>query len=595
MANSQLNPDGSTTLVAPGATISTPGSFSATGGTNISQPSTTFDANQISQNQTGDTPSLNFPPAPNPANTASNSGGANLSVPAPIPSAENIINNGSQTTPAESNNTSLLNKVASLIGMGKSQQTLTNESENAAGISGLTSTVNDFNTQLEGLNNQATALQNEASAGGAIDNQEQQDILKNGNITTTAGLAPKTAGDLRINQIKQSAIASQSLTVKSALYGAQGKLSIAKDAADKAADAQYADQQQKLDYVKALIDANAPQMGKEEKAQAAIVQSQLADRQTQIDNAKEDKKTILAMATAALKNNPNDTAAQYAAQQALAESNKDVPDVSKAFALVGQYQSDPVATQQALANLAATRASTAKNLTDAQTTTSSNGDFAATIDLASATATSVYGQKALKTSLQNAVANKDYPSAYAAISQATANGLGGSAGTTFEQQQNSLGVLNALKSSIQAYADAGGDTNILKGSADQIQNKLGTLLTDPKYASLAVQMTQAFQNYRLQMTGAAFSPEESKEYAAILPSPSNTLDLNLAKLTGASTYLNSSIESSIKNVVGPGGVYIKQYAEGAQPSNTTQLTGPDGKLYNVPNDQVTAFKAAGGH
>lgn len=595
MANSQLNPDGSTTLVAPGATISTPGSFSATGGTNISQPSTTFDANQISQNQTGDTPSLNFPPAPNPANTASNSGGANLSVPAPIPSAENIINNDSQTTPAESNNTSLLNKVASLIGMGKSQQTLTNESENAAGISGLTSTVNDFNTQLEGLNNQATALQNEASAGGAIDNQEQQDILKNGNITTTAGLAPKTAGDLRINQIKQSAIASQSLTVKSALYGAQGKLSIAKDAADKAADAQYADQQQKLDYVKALIDANAPQMGKEEKAQAAIVQSQLADRQTQIDNAKEDKKTILAMATAALKNNPNDTAAQYAAQQALAESNKDVPDVSKAFALVGQYQSDPVATQQALANLAATRASTAKNLTDAQTTTSSNGDFAATIDLASATATSVYGQKALKTSLQNAVANKDYPSAYAAISQATANGLGGSAGTTFEQQQNSLGVLNALKSSIQAYADAGGDTNILKGSADQIQNKLGTLLTDPKYASLAVQMTQAFQNYRLQMTGAAFSPEESKEYAAILPSPSNTLDLNLAKLTGASTYLNSSIESSIKNVVGPGGVYIKQYAEGAQPSNTTQLTGPDGKLYNVPNDQVTAFKAAGGH
>lgn len=595
MANSQLNPDGSTTLVAPGATISTPGSFSATGGTNISQPSTTFDANQISQNQTGDTPSLNFPPAPNPANTASNSGGANLSVPAPIPSAENIINNGSQTTSAESNNTSLLNKVASLIGMGKSQQTLTNESENAAGISGLTSTVNDFNTQLEGLNNQATALQNEASAGGAIDNQEQQDILKNGNITTTAGLAPKTAGDLRINQIKQSAIASQSLTVKSALYGAQGKLSIAKDAADKAADAQYADQQQKLDYVKALIDANAPQMDKEEKAQAAIVQSQLADRQTQIDNAKEDKKTILAMATAALKNNPNDSAAQYAAQQALAESNKDVPDVSKAFALVGQYQSDPVATQQALANLAATRASTAKNLTDAQTTTSSNGDFAATIDLASATATSVYGQKALKTSLQNAVANKDYPSAYAAISQATANGLGGSAGTTFEQQQNSLGVLNALKSSIQAYADAGGDTNILKGSADQIQNKLGTLLTDPKYASLAVQMTQAFQNYRLQMTGAAFSPEESKEYAAILPSPSNTLDLNLAKLTGASTYLNSSIESSIKNVVGPGGVYIKQYAEGAQPSNTTQLTGPDGKLYNVPNDQVTAFKAAGGH
>lgn len=124
---------------------------------------------------------------------------------------------------------------------------------------------------------------------------------------------------------------------------------------------------------------------------------------------------------------------------------------------------------------------------------------------------------------------------------------------------------------MKAYADAGGNTNIFKGTEDQVQTKIGTLMTDPKYASLAVQLNAAFQNYRLQMTGAAFGDKESAEYASILPAPGNTLDLNLAKLNGAKAYLNSSVETSIKNVVGQGGVYIKQYAEGATPQSSNSI------------------------
>lgn len=300
------------------------------------QVSTTHDAAALNSHMSGNTPSISFPNAPvAPTQSVSN----NTSVTSPIPSADEIINAGNSQTPAEKTNKSLLDKVAALIGQKKGQTQLTNEAETAAGVPTLQKAVNDLNTQLEGLNNQATDLQNQASQGGAIQNQEQQNALGRG--ITTAGLAPQTAGDLRKNQIQQSAIASQALTVKSAIYGAQGNLSLAKDAADKAANAQYEEEQNQLDYQQALINANLPQMNKEEKNQAALVQAKLADRQSMIDNAKEDKKTIIALAVQAMTNNPGNSAVQYAAQQALAESNKPQPDLQTALGLVGKYQQDP--------------------------------------------------------------------------------------------------------------------------------------------------------------------------------------------------------------------------------------------------------------
>lgn len=329
-------------------------SITGIGGAQLPAVSQTHDASAINSQMSGSTASSVFPPPP-PAPT--NSTSANTSVANPIPTPQDIISQGNAQTPGEQTNQSLLEKVAALIGQKKSQTGLTNEAETAAGVPTLTKTVNDLNTQLEGLNNQATDLQNQARPGGAIENQEQEGVLGRG--VTAAGLAPQTAGDLRKNQIQQSAIASQALTLKSAIYGAQGQLSLAKDAADKAAEAQYEDQQNQIDYQNALIAANLPQMNKEEKNQALLVQTQLADRQTQIDNAKQDKQTIIALATAALKNNPNDPAAQYAAQQALAESNKAQPDIQAALGLVGKYQSDPLDTQLKIAQIAKARADAA--------------------------------------------------------------------------------------------------------------------------------------------------------------------------------------------------------------------------------------------
>ena len=69
--------------------------------------------------------------------------------------------------------------------------------------------------------------------------------------------------------------------------------------------------------------------------------------------------TAQAWAAAAVKNNPGNAAATSAAQQALGLDYTQPGALQQAISLLGQYQSDPVATAQAVANLASTRADVA--------------------------------------------------------------------------------------------------------------------------------------------------------------------------------------------------------------------------------------------
>ena len=54
-------------------------------------------------------------------------------------------------------------------------------------------------------------------------------------------------------------------------------------------------------------------------------------------------------------------------------------------------------------------------------------------------------------------------------------------------------------------------------------------------------------------------------------------------------YIRSLISDRESSILG-----TKQSSSGGS-GTTTVMTGPDGKQYNVPNDKVNAFKAAGGH
>ena len=414
-----------------------------------------------------------------------------------------------------------------------------------------------FQSQLTDINGQIQSLQKEAAA---IPQQIQNDFAGRG--ATAAGVAPIQNEQLRSNSIKALGLSAIAQTL-------QGNIALAQQQANKAVELQFAPVQADIDYLTQALSINKDNLSREDQKRADVLQVQLQERQRLLDQQKQDKGTILSWAAEAAKNGANTVVINQAMQAS---------DPNQVLQILGPYLSDPVAKQQALANLALTRSQTAKNnaATSDATTPGYNGDFAATISLAAnANSKATNATKAaVKQSLQGYIANGDYKSAYQTIVQQTKAGLTGTNATTFENANNLGSVLGDLQSALKAYSDAGGDTNLLKGNLDTVGNKVGALINDPKYKAIAVQLDTAFQNYRHVMTGANFSAAESNSYASVLPSKNNTIALNLATIDGAKAATNSTVEANIKNVVGQGGVYIKQYADGATPPAQTAPADP---------------------
>lgn len=245
-----------------------------------------------------------------------------------------------------------------------------------------------------------------------------------------------------------------------------------------------------------------------------------------------------------------------------------------------KFASDQLQAQATLAN---TKATTAKTYTDiaktnqdmkfaADANSPSTDDFAATVDKATNlySSGSVAAQRSFKESISSAIAQKDYASAYDFIKQATAKGLDGTNKTKFEDAAIDQQLLKLLSDRIEAYKAAGGDINFVKAAALDAGKKVGVLATDKPYAALAGEIDSAFQQYRQNMTGAAFGAGESADYQKVRPSKSGSFNLNEAVLQGALNYANDYVSSTISSKVGQGGNYIKDYAE-----RTT--TAPDGQ------------------
>lgn len=403
--------------------------------------------------------------------------------------------------------------------------------------------------RVNAINSKITAIQNRANAA-ALSTQGQG-----------RGIPLDIIGGQQAEIYKEAAI--QSLPLLSQLAYAQGDMQTA---------------QEHLTRVTALLTEEANNNFEFQKSMASAVIGFATDIQKARIQSALDQNKAFATQQATIYG----MLAQNNAPPTVWEAVRAAKNIDQLYAAAGKYGTDILGQKLKLAqidaeNALANQRNNANN--GGGTAPGYNGEFAATIDIA-ANAFGTNQQRAqVRQNLQNFIAQGDYKSAYAVIAQATAKGLTGTAATNFQQQQNSLGVLADLKHAIQDYANAGGNTNIFKGTADNIQTKIGQLETDPKYAALAVQLTAAFQQYRLQMTGAAFGVKESAEYASILPDKSNSLDLNLAKLEGAQNYLNSSVTSSIRSIVGDGGVYIKEYADGAQSQTPQTATDPQQAEY----------------
>lgn len=291
---------------------------------------------------------------------------------------------------------------------------------------------------------------------------------------------------------------------------------------------------------------------------------------------------------------------QLQAQAAIAAKQKAV-DAQTAQDLAGYEEklkeNDPLHAAQiaeAFASANSSNASAAKTkletsqLANGNGTAGYDGSFGNTISLAANTGTTNQQRAAIQTSLQQYIAQKDYKSAYALIQQTTANSLQGAARNDFQNRASQLQVTSDLNKSLTDLKNAGYNTNLLTGGIDSIQNKIGVLAEDPKYAAAAVELGAALQSYRLQMTGANFSAKEASDYASVLPNKSNTFALNMTKVAGLQNFLNSSVDSYTHEVVGDGGKEIREYADGATPATQTTdaATGTKGSL-NIGGQSFT--------
>jgi hypothetical protein len=132
--------------------------------------------------------------------------------------------------------------------------------------------------------------------------------------------------------------------------------------------------------------------------------------------------------------------------------------------------------------------------------------------------------------------------------------------------------MSGMRDAVQEYADAGGDMGLIKGTEEQIKRKLG--IDSGKASALAVQLWREFQTYRLNMTGAAFTEKESRDYAAVNPTLGKSLNLNLSVINGAINQLSNRIIQTIDSRV-PGASKIYNLANNVQPKEMTNMSDDD--------------------
>lgn len=106
--------------------------------------------------------------------------------------------------------------------------------------------------------------------------------------------------------------------------------------------------------------------------------------------------------------------------------------------------------------------------------------------------------------------------------------------TTAQQVTNRdlmVGAADNIKNLIEQAKAAGVNTNLITGKVNDIANKLGST-SNPTLQQLGNEMSQQLINYRRQFTGVAFSPQESAQYASLMPSIDNMESMNIANLNG---------------------------------------------------------------
>jgi len=191
--------------------------------------------------------------------------------------------------------------------------------------------------------------------------------------------------------------------------------------------------------------------------------------------------------------------------------------------------------------------------------------FQSTIELAASTGGSVTGQKRAEEQMANLAINGDYKSLLNRVKEEARKGMPSVDRSEVIKAEKQVKSLARMSEVLKKYQASGGNMNFLKGKEDTIATYFGKLGTDPKYKEIATELTAAFQQYRVDMTGAAFGAAESSEYESVLPSKGKNFDLNESVVSGLKTYMEGKVNDSYETQLGEGYKNIKELASGVHP------------------------------
>lgn len=166
--------------------------------------------------------------------------------------------------------------------------------------------------------------------------------------------------------------------------------------------------------------------------------------------------------------------------------------------------------------------------------------------------------------LANLATIGDYKGLLTRVQNGAKKGMASPDKVEVTKAEKQVKAADRMTKAITDFQAAGGDMGYFKGKADKISTRLGQLSTDPKFKALATELTAAFQQYRQDMTGAAFGAAESADYATVVPTADKQINLNLAVLQGLKNYMQGKVDDAYSNAIGEGYQNIKGLAQQSQ-------------------------------
>lgn len=116
-------------------------------------------------------------------------------------------------------------------------------------------------------------------------------------------------------------------------------------------------------------------------------------------------------------------------------------------------------------------------------------------------------------------------------------------------KERTIELLDEIKGDLDILEKNGIDTNILSGTYEEVQGKLG-MVANPQLRQIITKINTAIYNYRKDMSGVAFPDKETRDYKRIFPGGGKTKELNMATIKGLKDIFSGDVKYFYKRAMG---------------------------------------------